>query len=310
MSSRRPSLSERVGNYLLSVPERLVRSATGLSAGLVRELSDVAVPASLRGTRLYQNLVESTLRFLIEQVGEVDTAYQTDPGGKLAEDFAIRRAAGNGIEMAGIIAFRASPVWVMAALADLSGAGRHLVREIAAELKANRLLDPEAEFGTMDELLAGLESFSARAAEAINTPPLDTKALRKEWTALQAQAASLPAPAVESLEALWADLRREAAAQQRSVFALSSMMALSAIGSLPGGLVWLSRSAPVAARRTGEMLGEALLGHYRQTLDEIHRTGYLNYWIREYKPYLRAAAEQFSPRRQSLTERLLERARR
>lgn len=301
-------LPGRIGNYLLSVPERLVRSATGLSAGLVRELSDVAVPISIRRTRLYQNLVESTLRFLIEQVGEVENTYPAAEA-RLADDFAVRRAAGNGIELVGIIAFRASPVWVMAALADLSGAGRHLIREISDELKQHRLLAPEAEFDTMDDLLVGLENFSARTADVVNTPPLDTKTLRKEWKALQADAASLPAPAIESLEGLWRDLRRESAAQQRSVFALSSMMALSAISSLPEGLVWLSRSAPHAARRTGAVVGEALLGHYRTTLDEIHRTGYLNYWVREYKPYLRAAAEQFAPGRSSLTEKLIARAR-
>jgi len=45
---------------------------------------------------------------LIEQVGEVEGAYPAE--GQLSEDFAVRRAAGNGIELAGILAFRASPV--------------------------------------------------------------------------------------------------------------------------------------------------------------------------------------------------------
>ena len=43
------------------------------------------------------------------------------PGTKLAEDFLLRRTAGNGIEPSAFT-FRASPVWVLAALADLSGA--------------------------------------------------------------------------------------------------------------------------------------------------------------------------------------------
>jgi len=300
------TLRQRIGNYLLSLPERLVRSATGISAGLLRELSDVAIPAAIRRTRLYQNLVESTFRFLIEQVAEVEGTYPESE--KLAEDFAIRRAAGNGIEMVGLIAFRASPVWVMAALADLSGAGRHLIREIAAELKTHHLLDPDREFTTMDELLSGLETFSEHTANTINTPPLDTRTLRQEWKELRTNAAALPTPAIESLEALWNDLRNESQTQGRSIFALSSMMALSAIGSLPEQMVWLSKSAPIAARRTGALLGEALLGHYRQTLDEIHRTGYLRYWVREFRPYLRAAAEQFAPARPTLTQKLLGRA--
>jgi len=55
--------------YLLSLPERLVRSTLGLGAGVMREVADVAIPAGIRRSRLYQNLVDVTLRFLIEEVG-------------------------------------------------------------------------------------------------------------------------------------------------------------------------------------------------------------------------------------------------
>jgi hypothetical protein len=61
-----------VKGYLLSLPERVARSALGLGAGTARELGQVALPAVREG-RLYQNLVEATLRFLIEQVGGVAT---------------------------------------------------------------------------------------------------------------------------------------------------------------------------------------------------------------------------------------------
>ncbi len=120
----------------------------------MREIGDVAVPAALRRTRLYRSLVDSTLRFLIEQVGQVEGAY---PGeSTLAENFIVRRAAGNGLELIGILAFRASPVWVMAALADLSGTGRHLIREIAQSLQQQGLLAPDTRFETMDQILDGL----------------------------------------------------------------------------------------------------------------------------------------------------------
>ncbi|MEK7753885.1 MAG: hypothetical protein AAB654_18325, partial [Acidobacteriota bacterium] len=126
-------------HYLASLPERVVRSASALAGGLVRELGDVTLPPAIRRTRLYRSLVDSTLRFLIEQVGQVEGAYPLE--GRLAEDFAMRRAAGNGIELVGILTFRASPVWVLAALADLSGAGRQLIQEIAASLKQEGLLE-------------------------------------------------------------------------------------------------------------------------------------------------------------------------
>ena len=44
---------------------------------------------------------------------------------------------------------------------------------------------------------------------------------------------------------------------------------------------------------------------YAGTLDEIRKTGYARYWMREFRPYFTGALRQFSPRHPSLTERLL-----
>src|SRR4026207_295703 len=135
-------------NFLLSLPERGLRSTTALAGGARRGVGDVSIPQTIRRSQLYRNLVEATLRFLIEQVGQVKGVYPGEE--KLSEDFLLRRAAGNGVELIGILAFRASPVWVLAALADASGTGRFLIREITASLKAEGLLNPEAEFNSVD----------------------------------------------------------------------------------------------------------------------------------------------------------------
>ena len=294
--------------YLASVPERALRSAAALGAGLVREIGEVALPGTVRRSRLYQNLVEGALRFLIEQVGGVEGVYPSE--GKLAEDFVARRAAGNGIELVGIVTFRASPVWVMAALADLSGAGRHLIQEIAGTLQQEGLLEPGTRFETVDQMLEGLERSAARVASTINMPPLDVAGLRREWEAIRRDVASIPPPSMPSVEAVgqsWEALKKEAAAQGRPVFELSSVMALSAIARVPENVRWLSRCARSAARRTGQVFAGAMLDHYTTTLREIRETGYLPYFTREFRPYLRGAAGQFSPQRGTLTEKFLRR---
>jgi hypothetical protein len=56
------------------------------------------------------------------------------------------------------------------------------------------------------------------------------------------------------------------------------------------------------------VLGDTVLDHYTAALAEIGRTGFFAYWSREFRPYLRGAAEQFTPERESLTERLLNRS--
>jgi len=293
--------------YLLSFPERVVRSALGLSAGVAREVGEVALPDGIRQSQLYQNLVDATLRFLIEQVGGAEGVYNAE--GTLPDNFLARRTAGNAVEVLGIVAFRASPVWILAALADLCGIGRHLIPEIADALKAQGLLEKDVHFTSVDQLLDGLERSSSRLAGTINTPPLNVAELRREWQALREDARTLQPsslPSRETVTQLWSQLKTAAARDDISVFETSSVMAVSAARALPDGIRWLSASARVGAARTGQIVAAALLDHYRQTLEELREVGYLAYVTRQFRPYLRAAVGQFSPKRRTLTERMIE----
>jgi hypothetical protein len=300
-----------VRRYLITVPERVARSLVALGAGLAREVGEIALPRGIRGSRLYQNLVDATLRYLIEQVGGVEGVYSTD--GALPDDFLARRATGNAIEVLGIVAFRASPVWILAALADLSGAGRQLIPEISSALKAEGLLEKDAQFTSVDQILDGLERTSGRLAAAVNAPPLDVAGLRKEWQAIRTEARSLqPAslPSRETIATLWQELTDEAARHERSVFETSSLLALSAARAIPDHVRWLSASARVGAVQTGHVLASALLDHYRQTLRDIRATGYVTYARRQLTPYVRASIHQFAPSRRTLTDRIVETVRR
>jgi len=293
--------------YLLSVPERIVRSALGLGAGAMREVGEVALPPAIRRSQLYQNLVDATLRFLIEQVGGVEGVYSS--GDALPDNFLARRTAGNAVEVLGVVAFRASPVWVLAALADLCGAGRQLIPEIAGALKAEHLLDEDTEFTSVDQMLDGLEKTSSRLAATINTPPLDIPGLRREWEAVRHEARGLHPvglPSRDTISQVWSELKAESARQERSVFETSSMMALATVRAFPDRVRWLYSSARVGATRGGEILGTALLEHYRGTLNDMKETGYLEFAARQCGPYVRAAVGQFSPARRTLTQRLLE----
>jgi hypothetical protein len=294
-----------VSKYLISFPERLARAVLGLGAGVAREVGDLALPDAVRRTQLYQNMVDTTLRFLSEQVGGATPNADRE----LPANFLARRTAGNAIELLGIVAFRASPVWVLAALADLCGMGRVLIPEIADALKAQGLLDPDAQFASVDEILDGLEKTSSRLASAVNAPPLDVAALRDEWQRLRDDTEALrpeSLPSKDTITALWNQLKGTAATQHTTLFQTSSMMAVSAVRSVPENARWLSATAGVAAARTGHVFATALLEHYRETLAEIQRTGYLTYATDQLRPYVHAAARQFSPEHRTLTERLLE----
>lgn len=294
-------------HYVYSLPERIVRSVLGLSAGVARETSEVVLPESVRKTELYENVVGATLRFLIQKVGQVEGVYESSA---LPGDSLTRRAAGNAIDTVGFVVFHVSPVWVLAALADVCGLGRHLIPEIADALKAEGLLEPHVEFTSVDQILDGLERTSARVAATINAPPLNVAELRRDWAAILEQARTLqPAalPAQDTVKQLWTWLRTESTRQDRSVFETSSIIATSAVHALPGGARWLSASALVGTSKTTQLFSGVLLEHYRQALTEIQRVGYGPYAARQLRPYVEAAVGQFSPERRTLTERLLER---
>jgi hypothetical protein len=309
LAGKRVKSAGRVARYVVSFPERLVRSAAALAGGLIREIGDVSVPSAVRRTKTYQMMVDIALRFMIERVGEVRGVYPT--GNELAGDFLLRRTAGHGIELAGLLAFRASPVWIMAALADVSGAGRHIVQEIAEELRREGLLGADANFDNVDQLLEGLEQTGSQVADFCNAPPLDIAGLRREWNMFREAVAKIPPrnlPSIGFLGAHWEQLKAEAAAQNRPIFELSSMMAVSAIARVPVTLLKLARASNRAVWRSGQTLGGSVLTHYSQVLADIHERGYAVYWAEEFRPYLRAAADQFSPKHRSLTSRWLKKA--
>src|SRR5215472_16244739 len=296
--------------YLLSLPERVIRSALGLSAGLLREVGEVVLPEGVRRSALYKSLVDTTLRYVIEQVGGVKGVYtieQPQPA-----DFLARRGAGHAIELLGIVAFRVSPVWVLAALADLSGLGRRLIPEMAEALEAEGLLRGASRFESVDQLLDGLEKTSARLAQTMYVPPLNVAELRSEWQAIRSQARRASAPRLPSAAAIgrqWEQLKQESARQRRSIFETSSLLAIAAVRALPARARWLTASTGVGARRAGKVLAADVLDGYSRTLDELRAVGYLTYARRQLSPYLRACVEQFSQQRPTLTQRLLGRMR-
>jgi hypothetical protein len=296
--------------YLLSVPERVIRSALGLSAGLLREVGEVVLPQGVRRGALYKSLVDTTLRYVIEQVGGAEGVYPIEQPQPV--DFLARRGAGHAIELLGIVAFRVSPVWALAALADLSGLGRHLIPEIAEALKAEGLLHEAIQFESVDQLLDGLEKTSSRLAQAMNTPPLNVAELRKEWQTIRSQARGanpLQLPSPTAIGKQWEQLKQESTRQGRSIFETSSLIAIAAVRALPNKARWLSASTRVGAARAGKLLAADVLDGYSQTLNELRKVGYLSYAKRQLSPYLRACVDQFSQQRRTLTQRLLGQAR-
>lgn len=246
------------------------------------------IPAHLRRTKLYHSLVEQTLRFFVEQVGQVEGAYGKE--GELPEDFMVRRGAGNGIEWLSLAVLHVSPVWVLAGLSDLSGAGGRVLSEIAAHLEKEGLLVGSAQIRSMSQLLEAIERGTGHLAETVNTPPLNIAALRDEWERLKFSMELRPDPEAVAVE--WQRLQNAARRADRSILEVSTAVALSTL------------------RCAKQQLTDPILSHYQQTLSEIDRCGFPQFLHRELQPYLAAALHNFSPSRRSATEAIIIKAKR
>jgi hypothetical protein len=292
--------------YALSLPERAVRSLGALSGGFLREVTELALPAAVRDAALYRATAGIGLRFLIQELGGVRGIYPHDD--PLSRKFVLRYATGGSIEMVGILTFYLSPVWVLAALGDVTRAGKSLFSQIGDALKAEGLLDRDVEFETMARLLDGLERTSTHLALTVNMPPLDARGLRQEWEQFRANLATLAPsnlPSGADVTSAWNNIQTTGLRLHRSVFTVSAAMSMSALSSVPSHLQWLSRSAMTAARTTGVVVGRPLLEHYAAASKEMASVGFGAYWAKHSRPYLVTAVRHFLPQQLSWTERWL-----
>ena len=82
--------------FLVSLPERAVRSLVALAGGGVHETAELVLPRLVRRSRLYEATAKNLLRVSIELVGGVEAPVQlADEYEPNARRLAVRKTAGN-----------------------------------------------------------------------------------------------------------------------------------------------------------------------------------------------------------------------
>jgi hypothetical protein len=270
--------------FLVSLPERLVRAVAAALGGTVHETASLVLPRFVRHSRLYEATAKNVLRVTIELVGGVQPAappvdeYEPDPG-----RLAVRKGAGNAVELGSIAAFGFSPLWVLAAMADVAHGSRVYLDTFADELAQAGVFAGGKKFGGVDDLLAALEGTSGTTARLIDIPPLELRALRRSLADIRASASQLPSPA--ELATVYAALRRTAAREQRSLLEVSVGIGLAFFNS---------------ARHIGR---QHLLDAYGDDLRPVRDEGFGAYATRVSRPYAEAVGRHFDAEQPTLTER-------
>jgi hypothetical protein len=274
--------------FLISLPERAGRALVALGGGAVAEAANHLLPRALRRSRLYEASIGRLLRIVVEGIGGVDAP--VDPSAMPMEQLLLRKAAGNAAELAAFAAVGWSPIWVLAATADIAGGTRQYLTTLVDGLIAEGVLLPGTRIDGFAALLEALEGGSGALADSIDLPPTTLEELRATQQRLAGQAERLPSPA--QLAELFGRLTAASQHEQRSIFEVSGVVAATAL-------------------RSGIGLGQAeLFDSYGPTLTAIQRDGLGRYLQQLAVPYLVGAARHFDSTRMSWTERLIAWARR
>jgi len=275
--------------YILALPERLVRAVAAAGGGAIHETAELVLPRLIRSSRLYEATAKNLLRITVELVGGVER-----PQGAIEGEFekspgrlAVRKGAGNVVELGSIFAFGFSPLWLLAGAADVTRGTRVYLDALVDELKEEGVIAREAELASVDELLAVLEGASGTTARLIDIPPLEVQGLKQTLTDLREDARGLPSPS--ELSAVYSALAREADREEKSLLEVSTGVGLAFFNS---------------ARHVGR---EHVLEPYAEDLTPLRDEGFAAYALRVGRPYAQAIARHFDPSLTSLTERGLER---
>ena len=275
--------------FLASLPERVFRAVAAATGGTIHETAELVLPRLVRRSRLYEATAKNLLRITVELVGGV----RRPPDAVAAEvekspgRLAVRKASGNVVELGSILAFGFSPLWLLAAAADVTRGTRVYLDALVSELKSAGVLAEDVELGSVDDLLASLEGASGTTARLIDIPPLELEALKQSLADLRADASGLPTP--PELAAVYAGLVAEAERERRSLLEVSLGMGLAFFNS---------------ARKVGR---QHVLDPYTEDLRPLRDEGFAAYARRVGRPYARAVASHFDPARATLTERGLAR---
>jgi hypothetical protein len=274
--------------FLVSLPERIVRSLVALVGGAVHETAQLVLPRLVRRSRFYEATAKNLLRVAIELVGRVEGSSAVDelPPQKLA----VRKGAGNVVELGSIAAFGFSPLWLLAGASDVARGSRVYLAALVGELKEAGVLGDEVEVSSVDELLGVLERGAGRTARLVDIPPLELAELRTSLGELRSEADSLPTP--QALGALFRALQEEARRENRSLLEVSTGV----------GLAFLT-----SARSVGR---EHLVVPYVEDWEPLRREGFGDYARRVSTRYRNAVTGHFDPARETHTERVLDRLRR
>ncbi len=155
--------------YGVSMPERIVRSAVGMTAGTLREAAQMMIPQAFQNSKSYEVAIHNSLTFLTDTVGGFESS---TPGEDSAGEHLAKKAVGNFVDMAGIATLHVSPMWILAAVSDIAYGSSTYLKELAVELEKQGIIDESSTIHNVDDILDAIQGASGNMASKFDKPPL------------------------------------------------------------------------------------------------------------------------------------------
>lgn len=323
--------------YGASLPERALRGIVGAAGGVLRESARVAVPDSMKGSKLYTLAVEKMLGTLVEDVGGLKAA--AGPGGAPGTDRIVspespvcaeseppppgsgatssaapsvppdesrplRMAVANVVDLAGMSTLHLSPLWIFAIVSDVALGAKTYLRALVGELKTQGVLDESRAIETVDDLLESIQGASGRLADKLEAPPLTVEELRRSVEEVRSGAKSVDLlklyPASE-IDRVWSEIEAIATKEGCSIFEVASAMGMMALGRVSR----VGRGVYGSVKVGFDLLDDNVFEHYARSLARLREKGYYETVAETFEPYLRGLKALFEARGDSYTEELL-----
>ncbi|MYC37559.1 MAG: hypothetical protein F4X66_11725 [Chloroflexi bacterium] len=276
---------ESLAGYVVSLPERLVRTTAASGGGLLLEAADHILPPPVRDAKIYQCLIARPLRITVEAVGGVSGRFpMQDMSG---QELIQRKVAGNFVEAFSVFTVGFSPLWFLAVASDVTGGTRVYLDAFVRELKKADILPDNTDVSSVDDLLAVLDRTVGQAADTIDIPPTAISDMRDSVDLLRENAELIPGP--QRLAELFSQLNEAAREQKRSPLVVSTLVAAGAL-------------------QAGIQLGSVhIVSFYAEALSTIRTEGVSQYLGRISQPYVDAATSHLKRGRRTHTGRMVRR---
>jgi len=289
--------------YTVSLPERVVRSTVGVTAGAAKEATHALIPQAFQSSKTYELVVVNSLKFLVENVGGVECQHAAGEPPPV-DHFLARKAVGNFVDLAGVATLHLSPIWVFAVVSDVAYGSKTYVRELAAELHERGLIKDTSSIDRVDDLLAAIQTTTAETASLISTPPLSVEQLKltiERTRSAIAAADDAAFPSQQELEAHWHEMQTISAKEGVSLLGVSGALTLHMLGKVEA----VAQGSLVCVEVAGGLLNRNIVDHYVDGLRTIRQRGFYHVVRSSATPYTAAVWRNFSAQHETLTTQVV-----